>query len=138
MTYSRRQAIVSCTGALLATLRGGVVAWARPTLDATTHPEPRPGIDASRVLKASELAQFPEAVPVFDLIRQIPQIADGIRCQCDCKTLVEYRSLLTCFEGTGMATHCDICQAQAKVAFRLHKEGRSLAEIRRAIDLRFG
>jgi phosphoribosyl-dephospho-CoA transferase len=37
-----------------------------------------------------------------------------------------------------MARHCLICQGEAKLAVRLHGEGKSLAEIRRAIDAKFG
>ena len=48
------------------------------------------------------------------------------------------RSLLSCFEGHGMATHCVICQGQAEAAYRHFKRGRSLAEIRSALDADFG
>lgn len=37
-----------------------------------------------------------------------------------------------------MAQHCDVCQGQAKLAHRLHKDGWSLNGIRRAIDAEFG
>ena len=40
----------------------------------TEHPEPRPGIDASRVLTHDELADAPHAIPTFDKIREIPEI----------------------------------------------------------------
>jgi hypothetical protein len=102
------------------------------------HPEPRKGIDASRVLKREDLASFPEAIPVFDGVRAMPQIADGIRCACGCSEIPGYYSLLSCFEGDGMATACRICQGQARLAHRLFKEGRSLEEIRSAIDAEFG
>jgi hypothetical protein len=102
------------------------------------HPKPRPGIDGSRVLTADGLAEHPDAIPVFDMVRQIPQIADGIRCQCDCHNVTGYRSLLVCYEGEGMAAQCQICQGQAKLAFRMHRQGHTLDEIRTAIDEEFG
>ena len=49
----------------------------------TEHPDPRPGIDASKVLTGEQLDN-PAALEVYDMIRQIPQIADGIRCYCGC------------------------------------------------------
>ncbi len=97
------------------------------------HPTPRPGIDASKVLTAAQL-HLPEAAPVFDLIREIPQVADGIRCHCGCATVPGYYSLLSCYEAPGMAQHCEICQGQARLAHRLHRQGWSLDGIRTAID----
>ena len=103
-----------------------------------THPTPRPGIDASKVLTKEQLTEGPDAAPVFDMVRKIPQIADGIRCNCGCAELPEFRSLLSCFEADGMAQHCMICQGQARLAFRMHGEGKSLDQIRTAIDAKFG
>jgi hypothetical protein len=37
-----------------------------------------------------------------------------------------------------MARHCYICQGEANLAFRLHSDGKTLAEIREAIDARYG
>lgn len=101
------------------------------------HPEPRPDVDGSRVLTADQLADTPDLVPLFDGIRAIPHIADGIRCQCWCAQLEGFRSLLVCYEGNAMATMCDICQTEGRMVVRLHAAGRSLDQIRRAIDARF-
>ena len=37
-----------------------------------------------------------------------------------------------------MAQHCVICQGQGRLAFRLSREGKSLDEIRAAIDQEYG
>lgn len=102
------------------------------------HPEPRPGVDASKVLTAEQLKGDAEMIVLFDAVREMPQIADGIRCNCGCATVPGYRSLLSCYEGVGMAQHCLICQGQARLAHRRWKEGQSLDQIRRAIDARYG
>ena len=102
------------------------------------HPTPRPGIDASKVLTPDKLTEHPAAEPVFEMVRKIPQVVDGIRCQCGCAELPEFYSLLSCYEADGMAQHCVICQGEAKLAFRLHEQGKSLDEIRAAIDAKFG
>jgi hypothetical protein len=102
------------------------------------HPQPRPGIDASHVLTPKELGDHPRARTAFDEVRQIPEIVDGIRCQCGCDTIEGNYSLLSCYEKDGMARACDICQGQGRLAFRLHKAGKSLDEIRAAIDERYG
>lgn len=102
------------------------------------HPTPRPGITAAKVLTKDQLGEHQDAAPVFDLVRQIPEVVDGIRCQCGCSALEGKYSLLSCYEADGMAAHCQICQGEGRLAYRLHKQGKSLDEIRAAIDAKFG
>jgi hypothetical protein len=102
------------------------------------HPKPRPGIDASKVMAADKLKDSPRVLLAFDEVRQIPQIVDGIRCHCGCAGAPAFYSLLSCFEGEAMARMCDICRGQGRLAFRLHRAGKSLADIRAAIDDRYG
>lgn len=100
------------------------------------HPEPRPGIDASRVLGASQI-EHKEAAPVYELVREIPQVVDGIRCYCGCAGTPGIYSLLSCYEAGGMAQHCLICQGEARLVHRLHRNGWSLNGIRTAVDAQF-
>ena len=90
------------------------------------------------MLTAAQLADSPKAIPVFDQVREIPQVIDGIRCQCGCADQEGFYSLLSCYEADAMARHCQICQGQGRLAYRLNKEGKTLDEIRAAIDARFG
>jgi len=83
------------------------------------------------------LTGAPNAIPAFDEVRQIPEIVDGIRCHCGCAKNKDFYSLLSCYEGDGMARECHTCQGQGRMAFRLHTAGKSLAEIRDAIDARY-
>jgi len=101
------------------------------------HPTPRPGITAARVLTDAGLTDR-SAAPAYAMVREIPQIVDGIRCNCGCADVAGFYSLLTCYEQGGMAQHCVICQGQAKLAYKLHGEGWSLNGIRTAIDAQFG
>ncbi|MBA3343531.1 MAG: hypothetical protein H0T48_17075 [Gemmatimonadaceae bacterium] len=80
----------------------------------------------------------PKLIPLFDSIREIPQVVDGLRCNCGCTNPPEFYSLLSCYEGKGMARDCIVCQGQGRLAVRLHKEGKSLDQIRAAIDAKFG
>jgi len=102
------------------------------------HPDPRPGIDASGVLPPEELTTVPGAVAVFDKIREIPQIADGVLCHCGCDHGERYPSLLVCYGQGGMARWCEICQGEGNLIYRLHKAGKSLDQIRTAVDAKFG
>ena len=103
-----------------------------------SHPRPRPGITGDKVLTPEQLAKSAHLVPLFDGIRAIPQVADGIRCYCGCAELPGFYSLLSCYEGDGMAKICPICQGEGRLAVRLQKEGKSLDEIRAAVDAQFG
>lgn len=105
---------------------------------ARNHPEPRPGIDGSNVLTAGDLGNAPHLIELFDAVREMPHIADGILCHCGCAGIEHYRSLLTCYEAPGMAQHCEICQGQARLAHSRWKEGQTLDQIRRATDARYG
>ena len=103
------------------------------------HPTPRPGVDGSRVLSARQLAGAPpDVLDAFDAARRVPHVIDGIRCQCGCADRDGNYSLLSCFEGDGMARHCLVCQGEARLALRLHRAGKSLRDIRAAVDARYG
>lgn len=138
-SYSRR--------AFLAHLGGGAMAalWVSPRdargmgVPVTEHPEPREGIDAAGVLPRDEVEAYgSEVADIYDMVREMPQIADGIGCSCGCSALPGYRSLLTCYHAAGMAMGCNICQGTAKLVHGRWKEGQDLARIRRACDARFG
>ncbi|HEX2721311.1 MAG TPA: hypothetical protein VHM24_00225 [Gemmatimonadaceae bacterium] len=111
-------------------------AWALSVVP--PHPTPRPGITGAKVLTKAQLSGSPKLIPLFDSIRKIPHVVDGIRCNCGCTNPPEFYSLLSCYEGKGMARDCFICQGQGRLAVRLHREGKSLDEIRTAVDAKFG
>ena len=102
------------------------------------HPTPRPKITGAKVLTAEQLKDTPHLIPLFDSVRERPEIMDGIRCNCGCAGQPGYYSLLSCYEGDAMARLCPICQGQGRLSARLHKEGKTLAEIRVAVDAQFG
>jgi hypothetical protein len=130
-THSRREFLTICAGLWL--VRPGESRIPRRV----EHPEPRPGIDASRVLTRDKLADHPDAVTAFDQVREIPQVVDGIRCSCGCASREGFYSLLSCYEGEGMAMMCEVCQGTGRLAYRLHQQGKTLKEIREAVDLRY-
>jgi Protein of unknown function with PCYCGC motif len=117
--------------ALVATLARG------PRAHAATHPEPRPGITAARVLPSIAVPHTPGALEAYEAARRMPMVLDGLYCYCHCKEAYGHRSLLTCFESEH-GGNCDICMGEAMLATRLAASGASLAAIRQAIDERFG
>jgi hypothetical protein len=145
---SRRAFIATGLGAFATLVASAAVARAHApacargerssTLRPKAHPDPRPGITGANVASANQLADAPALIPLFEAVRAIPEIADGICCRCGCADLPGYRSLLSCYEGaSAMARECRTCQAQGKLASRLAKSGKSLDEIRVAIDRKF-
>ncbi len=132
---TRRRFFGSCSTTIAGLFLPSRAAWA---LSSPPHPTPRPGITGVKVLTKQELAGTPKFIPLFDAVRQIPQVIDGIRCNCGCTNPPDFYSLLSCYEDKGMARDCVVCQGQARLAIRLHKEGKSLDQIRSAIDAKFG
>ena len=130
---SRRQ-FLGATAAALATL----LLPRRAHAARSPHPTPRVGITGANVLAKEKLADKPALIPLFDSVREMPEIMDGIRCNCSCEHSPELYSLLSCYEGRAMARDCGICQGQGRLAARLHKAGKSLDEIRAAVDAKFG
>jgi hypothetical protein len=101
------------------------------------HPEPRAGITAARVMAEGTPPRTPGSVESYAAARHIPGVLDGLYCHCECARHAGHRSLLTCFESDHGA-YCDICMGEAILAAELTAQGRSLLEIRDAIDRQFG
>lgn len=138
-----RRALLAAAGATLGMAVLAPVARAAVTgrrarrVTARPHPTPRAGVTGARVLTRAQLADTPELIPLFDAVRAVPEVIDGIRCNCGCAESPGFYSLLSCYEGDGMARGCPICQGQGRLATRLHREGRSLDAIRSAVDAQF-
>ncbi|MBI4081632.1 MAG: hypothetical protein HY423_03380 [Candidatus Lambdaproteobacteria bacterium] len=65
-------------------------------------------------------------------------VMDHLYCYCQCDRPPSYhKSLLSCFVDQHGA-NCDVCQEQARQAGRMADEGKSIDEIRTAIDRTFG
>lgn len=133
---SRRGFLAALAGALAAAVVPDGVAGLSLRPGTGDHPEPRPGIDGSGVLPADRVGS--QLGELFDGVRQIPHVVDGIRCHCGCAEVPGMYSLLSCYEGAGMAQYCNVCQGGGRLVVKLHAEGRTLDEIRAAVDRRFG
>src|SRR4051812_49085932 len=103
------------------------------------HPEPRPGITAARVLADDSLkSSRKEVLTAYDFARTYPATFDGIACGCGCSEKTgAHRSLLVCYE-TQQPTGCWSCQKEAQLVGELAEKQTSLAEIRAAVDKKFG
>jgi hypothetical protein len=101
------------------------------------HPAPRDGLTAGDVVPGSRYAAYPRIAEVYEMAARIPAVLDGLYCHCDCSRHSDHRSLLTCFQDDHGAA-CDVCLTEAALAYRMTSEGRSLKEIRKAVDGLYG
>lgn len=97
------------------------------------HPDPRSDVAATEVQSSSRYADRPQIAAVYDMAAAIPEVLDGLYCYCDCSVHSGHRSLLTCFRDDHGAA-CDVCLDQATLAYDMTNEGRSLKQIRKAVD----
>jgi hypothetical protein len=72
----------------------------------------------------------------YQIAKEIPEVLDSLHCYCECKKNFGHKSLLSCYVDDHGA-YCDICMDEAFMAYELHKQGKSVAEIRRAVDERY-
>jgi hypothetical protein len=142
VVLARRAALGAIARATLATLalagalpRDLLARASRPAQPEVKHPDPRPGVTAERVLAEADVPE--KYRDAYRAAREHPQVLDGIYCHCDCEEHRGLRSLLSCFEST-MPQSCGICLGEARLAARLHGRGKTLAEIREAVDESYG
>jgi len=67
----------------------------------------------------------------YSVAREIPEVLVQQPCYCYCQRQ-GHRSLLDCFRDLH-ATSCDICINEARLAGRLHRQGKTDQKIRAAI-----
>ena len=67
----------------------------------------------------------------YSVARELPEVLVQQPCYCYCQRQ-GHRSLLDCFRDLH-ATSCDICINEARLAGRLHRQGKTAEEIRTAI-----
>lgn len=122
-------------GYTVALLLIGVAALAvfMTTKGAVAHPAPREDADAEEVVHHSHYTDYPRVQAVYKQAAEIPRVLDGLHCYCECGAHSGHYSLLDCFKSDHGAG-CDICLTSASVAYDLHKQGKSLDEIRSAVD----
>ncbi|MEK6682128.1 MAG: CYCXC family (seleno)protein [Nitrospirota bacterium] len=79
---------------------------------------------------------FGKTSNAYKVAQEIPEVLDSLFCYCYCKPNFGHKSLLTCYVDDHGA-NCDICINEALRAGELHKAGKTIPEIRAAIDKEF-
>lgn len=65
--------------------------------------------------------------------KQIPEICSKLFCYCGCDITDNHSSLLDCYTSMH-GVDCHICQEEATLALRLHRDGVAMAEIQKQVD----
>ncbi len=93
----------------------------------------------------------PHTSELYSQVHQHADLMSGIICYCGCATKAteaKHDSLLSCYLGehpadkegvtwTNHSTGCGICKQEMEDVISLSKQGKSLQEIREAIDAKF-
>jgi len=133
---NRREALTRLTGLIaVAVLRPA--GFRRYTDKPFKHPDPRPGITGDHVLAEADLPVKKAVRQAYANARAYPEFFDGVYCVCDCRESLKHRSLLSCFESK-QPTGCMACQEEAELIARLAKDGKTLQDVRAAIDKKWG
>ena len=82
-------------------------------------------------LVPSSFKQQPEVERAYQAAKEIPEVLAQMPCYCHCDR-IGHRSLHQCYT-TDHAASCQICITEALLAEKLHRAGRSIEEIRKAI-----
>jgi hypothetical protein len=133
---SRTKVPVWIYGLLLILAVVAVWRFTGPSTAEASHPQPREGITGQQVVPAQRYSSDPRIARVYAMAARIPNVLDGLYCHCECSKHSDHRSLLTCFESDHGAM-CDVCLGEAEIAFKMSQDGKTLEEIRTAIDGRF-
>lgn len=122
----------------LAVLAAGIgfLLYAAKPASGSHHPTPREGITAANVMQYTRYARIPRIEKIYREAAQVPEALDGIYCYCHCIENMGHYSLLTCFESDH-ASGCDVCLSEGDMVYRMTQQGRSLDQIRQAIDRTF-
>jgi hypothetical protein len=102
------------------------------------HPEPRANAEdaGAGVMPPSMFSYSPRIMQAYQAARAVPATLDGLYCYCQCNEHMGHRSLLICFHSQHGAG-CDVCIDEAVQAHEMVQQGRTLADIRAAIDVAF-
>lgn len=77
------------------------------------------------------------AAKAYKAAREIPEVIDSLHCYCECKKNFGHKSLLTCYVDRH-AERCGVCIDEALMAQKMHKDGKDIVTIRKAVDKQFG
>jgi hypothetical protein len=79
----------------------------------------------------------PQQRAAYAAAKKHAAVLEQVYCYCHCKENIGHRALIQCFE-TDHGSNCDVCMTEALIAAKMTEEGRTPAEIQKAIDAYYG
>lgn len=139
MTIEHTRRIIVCQTLLflLATGSGSVAA----TENSSSMP-PQAGsvpAQASKVAPPAVLDPnkfFGNARAGYMAAQEAPDVCAQLFCYCGCDLTDEHKTLLDCFTSDH-GVDCHICQEEALVGLKMKRQGKSMTEIQKAVDIMF-
>lgn len=106
---------------------------------AVATPAPPAVADAAAPNKVLDPAGWtdPQIRNAYAAAKQYAHVLERLYCYCRCKENIGHRALVECFESDHGA-HCDVCMTEAIMAARMTEQGKTPAEIQKAIDAYYG
>ena len=101
------------------------------------HPAaPKKGEQLPPILSGMDLVgesfKYPYQVKAYQLAAKVPAVMYQQPCYCHCDRSVGHTSLHSCFESVHGA-HCAACMKEAFYTYKMHKSGKTAAQIREGI-----
>ena len=139
-TLEESKAAIAFGVAFLLTCVGGVYAVYHVSSSRSRRPDLnqvpvyfKEAKDAMPFAQTLDPAQFQIANirEAYSIAKEIPDVLAQQPCYCYCQRM-GHRSLLDCLTSLH-STRCDVCINEARLAGRLHRQGKTAEEIRTAI-----
>ncbi len=111
--------------------------------DKTTADKPATDKTVTEPAKASNLPPvldpsrfFGQAQIGYACAAKVPEICSKLFCYCGCDITDKHCNLLECFASLH-GVDCHICQEEALMAMKMSRDGQSLAEIQKQVDINY-
>ncbi len=99
-----------------------------------SKPAETTAIDRKPVLDPSQFAGL--AAFGYASAKAAPEVMEKLFCYCGCDLTDSHTSLLDCFTSAH-GVDCHICQEEAVLALKMHKDGTPIKQIQQEIDERY-
>lgn len=93
--------------------------------------KPAPGQKPEEGISSLPDDRFAPAEFQAFLKREIPEVIAQVNCHCGCN-----QTLDKCYRGHCPLT-CKVCNESGKIAYEMHRKGKSIEEIQGAVDRKF-
>ncbi|MFN8655567.1 MAG: CYCXC family (seleno)protein [Candidatus Obscuribacterales bacterium] len=128
--------------------KSGAKAATAASAKPSSSPSPPPAAAASQTTAAATAGKKPRAEVLnpdqffgmamigYAAAKAAPDVMENLFCYCGCDLTDSHTSLLDCFTSIH-GVDCHICQDEAQVALKLHKQGLPMLKIQQQIDEEF-